>query len=56
MIMCGLDNKAKGTETYIWAIGKNDAKINSVAKNDFSGEMDSTSTLELPDPQTRRKK
>ncbi len=45
-----VENKAKGTETYIWAIGKNDAKINSVAKNDFSGEMDSTTTLSLPDP------
>ncbi len=45
-----VENKAKGTETYLWAIGKNDAKINSVAKNDFSGEIDSTSTLELPDP------
>ena len=45
-----VENKAKGTETYLWAIGKNDAKINTVAKNDFSGEIDSTSTLELPDP------
>ncbi len=45
-----VENKAKGTETYLWAIGKNDAKINSVAKNDFTGEIDSTSTLSLPDP------
>lgn len=46
-----VENKAKGTETYLWAIGKNDAKISSVTKNtDFSGEIDSTSTLSLPDP------
>ncbi len=45
-----VENKAKGTETYLWAIGKNDAKTKSVANNDFSGEIDSTSTLSLPDP------
>jgi N-acetylmuramoyl-L-alanine amidase len=45
-----VENKAKGTETYLWAVGKNDAKINTVAKNDYSGEIDSTSTLSLPDP------
>jgi N-acetylmuramoyl-L-alanine amidase len=44
-------NKAKGTETYLWAVNKNDSKINSVTKNnDYSGEIDSTSTLTLPDP------
>lgn len=46
-----VENKAKGTETYIWAVNKNDAKINSVTKNsDYTGEIDSTSTLTLPDP------
>ncbi len=46
-----VENKAKGTETYVWAMNKNDAKINSVSKsNDYSGEIDSTSTLTLPDP------
>ncbi|MBL0131191.1 MAG: N-acetylmuramoyl-L-alanine amidase [Chitinophagaceae bacterium] len=46
-----VENKAKGTETYLWAIGKNDSKINSVSKNnDYTGEIDSTSTLSLPDP------
>ena len=46
-----VENKARGTETYIWAMSKNDAKINSVSKNnDYSGEIDSTSTLTLPDP------
>jgi len=48
-----VENKAKGTETYLWAIGKNDSKINSVSKNndyDYTGEIDSTSTLALPDP------
>ena len=46
-----VENKARGTETYLWAVSKNDSKINSVAKNnDYSGEIDSTSTLTLPDP------
>lgn len=46
-----VENKAKGTETYIWAVNKNDAKVNSVTKNsDYTGEIDSTSTLTLPDP------
>ncbi len=46
-----VENKAKGTETYLWAVSKNDSKINSISKNnDYSGEIDSTSTLTLPDP------
>jgi N-acetylmuramoyl-L-alanine amidase len=49
-----VENKAVGTETYIWAMNKNDAKVNSVTKNneytEYSGEIDSTSTLTLPDP------
>jgi len=45
------ENVAKGTETYIWAVGKNDAKINSVSQNDdYTGEIDSTSAITLPDP------
>jgi N-acetylmuramoyl-L-alanine amidase len=44
-------NPAEGTETYIWAINKSNDKVNSVSKNDdYSGEMDSTSNLTLPDP------
>ncbi|MFI5186466.1 MAG: N-acetylmuramoyl-L-alanine amidase [Chitinophagales bacterium] len=43
-------NPAEGTETYIWAINKSDAKVNSVSKNDDYGEIDSTSSLTLPDP------
>src|SRR6185503_1384131 len=45
-------NPANGTETYIWAVNKNDAKINSVNKTEYYGEIDSTgsTTLELPDP------
>jgi len=47
-------NPSAGTETYIWALNKNDAKINSVSKNneynDDYGEIDSTSTITLPDP------
>ncbi len=46
-----VENKARGTETYLWAVNKNDSKINSVSKNnEYSGEIDSTSTLTLPDP------
>jgi N-acetylmuramoyl-L-alanine amidase len=44
-------NPASGTETYIWALNKNDAKVNSVLKNnEYYGEIDSTSTITLPDP------
>lgn len=44
-------NPAVGTETYIWALNKNDEKVNSISKNDeHYGEIDSTSTLVLPDP------
>jgi N-acetylmuramoyl-L-alanine amidase len=48
-------NPASGTETYIWAVNKNDDKINSINKNDDYGsdeygEVDSTSTISLPDP------
>jgi N-acetylmuramoyl-L-alanine amidase len=51
-----IENVAKGTETYVWAVSKNNAKINSVSHNndystdEFSGEIDSTSTITLPDP------
>lgn len=46
-----IENLPKGTETYIWALNKNDSKINSVSKNnDYFGEIDSTSTISLPDP------
>ena len=47
-----IENKAVGTETYVWAVSKNDSKINSVAKlaEDDYGEIDSVSTVSLPDP------
>jgi N-acetylmuramoyl-L-alanine amidase len=43
---------ATGTETFIWALSKNDAKVNSVNQTEYFGEIDSTgsTTLELPDP------
>jgi N-acetylmuramoyl-L-alanine amidase len=45
------ENLAKGTETYIWALNKNEAKVNSMNKTEYYGEIDSTGTeLELPDP------
>ena len=44
-------NPAHGTETYIWAVGKNDAKVSAVNKTtEEYGEVDSTLTIELPDP------
>ncbi len=44
-------NPAKGTETYIWAVNKDDAKINSISQNNENyGEIDSTSNLTMPDP------
>lgn len=47
-----IENKAMGTETYVWAVNKNDSKINSLAKieEEHYGEIDSVSTLSLPDP------
>jgi N-acetylmuramoyl-L-alanine amidase len=46
-----IENKVRGTETYIWATNKNDAKVNSMTQNhEYYGEIDSTSTLSLPDP------
>jgi N-acetylmuramoyl-L-alanine amidase len=45
------ENKARGTETYVWAVSKNEAKVNSINKTEYYGEIDSTiTTLELPDP------
>jgi N-acetylmuramoyl-L-alanine amidase len=45
------ENDVRGTETYVWAVSKNEAKINSMAENvNFYGEEDSTSTIKLPDP------
>jgi N-acetylmuramoyl-L-alanine amidase len=47
------ENLVRGTETYIWAVSKNDDKISSINKNEHTedyGEIDSTSTLTLPDP------
>jgi N-acetylmuramoyl-L-alanine amidase len=46
-------NPAHGTETYIWALDKNDAKVNSMNQIEYYGEIDSTDTegpLKLPDP------
>ncbi len=44
-------NKAKGTETYVWAVNKNESKMSHIQKNqEFDSEDDSTSTLTLPDP------
>ncbi len=45
-----VENKPKGTETYLWAVSKNESKINSVIRNDDYGEIDSTSNLTMPDP------
>lgn len=46
------ENTTKGTETYIWALNKNDAKVNSMSKIEYYGEIDTTGsiTMDLPDP------
>lgn len=45
------ENDVKGTETYVWAVAKNEAKISSMTENtNFYGEQDSTSEMKLPDP------
>ncbi|MEN9547469.1 MAG: hypothetical protein RIR12_60 [Bacteroidota bacterium] len=41
-------NKAKGTETYVWAVNKNDSKMSHI--HEYNSEEDSTSTLTLPNP------
>lgn len=47
-----VENSAKGTETYIWAVGKNDQKISAVTNNDdyYSEEEDPNGELQMPDP------
>src|SRR5689334_21777593 len=50
-----IENKPKGTETYVWALSKNDDKIKSLSKNteyydELSSETDSSSILTIPDP------
>ena len=46
-----VENKVRGTETYIWASSKTDDKVNSMAKNnDYYGEIDTISSLTVPDP------
>ncbi len=46
------ENTAHGTETYIWAVSKNDAKVNSINKTEYFGEIDSSGAVApaLPDP------
>lgn len=46
-----VENLVKGTETYIWAMSKNDAKVSSMTENaNFYGEIDSTMSMKMPDP------
>lgn len=48
------ENLVKGTETYIWAVSKNDDKVSSISKSaaeeEEYGEQDSTLTVEIPNP------
>ena len=47
------ENLVKGTETYIWAVSKNDDKVNSISKSSDEeeyGEQDSLITVEIPNP------
>ena len=46
-----VENKVAGTETYIWASSKTVDKVSSMAKNnEYYGEIDSVSSLSVPDP------
>lgn len=47
-----VENTTKGTETYIWAVGKNEQKVSAVTNNEdyYSEEADSTNELKMPDP------
>lgn len=50
-----VENITKGTETYIWAVGKNDQKISAITNNEdyYNEEEDSSgqlNELKMPDP------
>ncbi|MFT3904172.1 MAG: N-acetylmuramoyl-L-alanine amidase [Niabella sp.] len=45
-----VENKASGTETYIWAVGKNDQKVSSIQNNDDYHEEGSEGDDELTMP------
>lgn len=52
-----VENSAKGTETYIWAVGKNEQKVSSMhstapdgAEENQHGEEGDNEELALPDP------
>lgn len=47
-----VENITKGTETYIWAVGKNDQKISAVSNNEdyYEEEEDPGGELKMPDP------
>lgn len=47
------ENLVRGTETYIWAVSKNDEKVSSISKSteeEEYGEQDSLITVEIPNP------
>lgn len=47
-----VENTTKGTETYIWAVGKNEQKVSSIKNNDdyYNEEEEGQEELALPDP------
>ncbi len=47
-----VENTTQGTETYIWAVGKNEQKVSSVKNNEdyYNEETDPNEELKLPDP------
>lgn len=47
-----IENLPKGTETFVWAVSKNDSKVKSIGKNSENyGELqDSSLNIQLPDP------
>ncbi len=47
-----VENTTKGTETYIWAVGKNEQKVSAVSSHEeyYSEETDPDGELAMPDP------
>lgn len=47
-----VENTSRGTETYIWAVGKNEQKISAVTNHEdyYTEEEDPNGELKMPDP------
>lgn len=47
-----VENTTRGTETYIWAVGKNEQKVSAISDHEeyYSEETDPDGELTMPDP------